>query len=155
MRIINKSRGQGKSLQLLYTSELTGYQIICPNEQQAQYLKKMADELGLIVPEPMSYKRYISIKGSSLNADKILIDNVDYMLDDILTAYFKTNICAVTMSVPMKDSELNTKKASVNERCLLYMGCPCRTASCYGLPDEGCPVYRWFKKLIEDNEMKE
>ena len=103
MKILNKGRGRGKSLQLLYTSETTGYQIICPNEQQAQYLKKMAEELGLIIPEPMSYKKYASIKGSSLNTDKILIDNVDHILDEILTTYFKTNICAATMSVPMKE----------------------------------------------------
>ena len=43
-----------------------------------------------------------------------------------------------------------------HERCWLYQGCPCRTAGCIGLPDEGCPVYRWFKKLIEeDKRMKE
>ena len=35
------------------------------------------------------------------------------------------------------------------EKCWLFNGCPCRTGSCYGLPDEGCPVYRWFKDLIE------
>lgn len=35
------------------------------------------------------------------------------------------------------------------ERCWLYdYNCPCRSGTCYGLPDEGCPVYRWFKKLI-------
>ena len=110
MKIINKGRRNGKSIELLYASEVTGYRIICPNEQQAQYLKKMADELGLIIPEPMSYKRYVSIKGFSLNADKILIDNVDHILDEILAAYFKTNICAVTMSVPIMSMSVPISK---------------------------------------------
>ena len=36
------------------------------------------------------------------------------------------------------------------ERCYLYGNCPCQTAVCTGmpLPDEGCPVYRYFRKLI-------
>lgn len=32
--------------------------------------------------------------------------------------------------------------------------CPCRTAACYsaGLPDMGCPVYDWFKQVVEWNK---
>ena len=41
---------------------------------------------------------------------------------------------------------------SDDNRCWLYSGCPCRTGACYGLPDDGCPVYRWFRKLIEERE---
>lgn len=32
--------------------------------------------------------------------------------------------------------------------------CPCRSGSCYGLPDDGCPVYRWFKQVIEYQEKR-
>lgn len=40
-----------------------------------------------------------------------------------------------------------------NKQCWLYKhGCPCRTAGCWGLPDDGCPVYRWFKEVIEYQE---
>ena len=35
------------------------------------------------------------------------------------------------------------------EQCWLFNGCPCRTGACWGLPDDGCPVYRWFKELIQ------
>lgn len=36
---------------------------------------------------------------------------------------------------------------------LTEYNCPCRTATCYvmPLPDEGCWVYRWFKRLIEED----
>ena len=42
-----------------------------------------------------------------------------------------------------------------NKPCwLMKHGCPCRTGSChYGLPDNGCPVYRWFKQVIEWNKL--
>jgi len=34
--------------------------------------------------------------------------------------------------------------------CWLYKyNCHCRTGGCYGLPDNGCPVYRWFKLVIK------
>ena len=32
--------------------------------------------------------------------------------------------------------------------CYLKGNCPCQTGSCYGDPDEGCPVYRYFRDLI-------
>lgn len=34
------------------------------------------------------------------------------------------------------------------EKCYLYGSCKCQTAGCVVLPDEGCPVYRYFKDLI-------
>ena len=104
MRIINKGRGGGKTLQLLYTSELTGYRIICSNQQQVEYLKRQAEKLGLDIPEPMSYVSYGSVRG--LHDDKILVDNVEQMLDRILSAYFKKDVCAATMSVPMEDNHM-------------------------------------------------
>jgi len=40
-----------------------------------------------------------------------------------------------------------------DKKCWLYKyGCPCRTAGCWGLPDDGCPVYEWFKQVIEYQE---
>ena len=40
-----------------------------------------------------------------------------------------------------------------HKQCWLYKyGCPCRTGGCYGLPDDGCPVYRWFKQVIKYRE---
>ena len=34
------------------------------------------------------------------------------------------------------------------EKCYLYGSCKCQTAGCVILPDDGCPVYRYFKHLI-------
>lgn len=101
MRIINKGRAIGKSTQLLYVSELTGYRIICPTFEQAKYLQRKAKELKLDIPEPMSYISYAAVRG--MWDEKILIDNVDQILEELLTAYFKRDICAVTMSIPMKE----------------------------------------------------
>ena len=46
-------------------------------------------------------------------------------------------------------------KVEEDKQCWLWKyGCPCRTAGCYGLPDNGCSVYRWFKELIKYQEDK-
>ena len=33
-------------------------------------------------------------------------------------------------------------------------GCPCSTGGCYGLPDEGCPVYQWFMNVMDYHKRK-
>ena len=46
---------------------------------------------------------------------------------------------------------MNEKEDMIlDQRCWLYDGCPCRSGGCFGLPDDGCPVYIWFEKLIKD-----
>lgn len=45
------------------------------------------------------------------------------------------------------------KWESKDKRCELWNICNCKTAMCrVTLPDEGCYYYRYFKKLIEENE---
>lgn len=38
-----------------------------------------------------------------------------------------------------------------NNKCWLKEWCPCKTAGCVTRPDDGCPVYRYFKNLIEED----
>ena len=37
---------------------------------------------------------------------------------------------------------------TIEEKCYLYGSCKCQTAGCVVRPDNGCPVYRYFKDLI-------
>jgi hypothetical protein len=37
---------------------------------------------------------------------------------------------------------------TIDEKCYLYGSCKCQTAGCVVPPDNGCPVYRYFKDLI-------
>lgn len=37
---------------------------------------------------------------------------------------------------------------AIEEKCYLYGSCKCQTAGCVVRPDNGCPVYRYFKDLI-------
>ena len=96
-RIILKERGKGKSTGLLYTSEATGYRIICYTRKQCEYLKNMAKELNLKIPDPMDLKTYMDIKGHMIDSG-ILIDDLDACLDKILRDYFKIDVIAVTIT---------------------------------------------------------
>jgi len=52
-----------------------------------------------------------------------------------------------------KDKTEYNLELQKNKKCWLYKyECPCRTAGCWGLPDDGCSVYRWFKEVIEYQE---
>ena len=37
---------------------------------------------------------------------------------------------------------------TIDEKCYLYGSCKCQTAGCVVRPDNGCPVYRYFRDLI-------
>lgn len=114
MKLINKNRGTGKSTQLLYTSATTGYPIIVATERQAEYLEKMAEELGLEIPKPITFRRFNQyfIPRDS----KILVDNLEFMLNDILKDYFGTEVCAATIShedtFPTSTKEQNKEEFS-------------------------------------------
>lgn len=37
---------------------------------------------------------------------------------------------------------------TIDKKCYLYGSCKCQTAGCVVRPDNGCPVYRYFKNII-------
>jgi hypothetical protein len=101
MNIINKPRGTGKTVELIYASEVTGARIITRSETQARCVLQKSKELGCHIPTPYSIDKYKSCNHSEEVADDedILIDDLDWSLDDILKDYFNHNVFAVTMSV--------------------------------------------------------
>lgn len=103
MNLINKSRGTGKTTQLIYASAVTGFRIITPNSHMAGYIEEQAKDMGLKIPKPMSDIEYRSRK---LDGDHtpILIDEVqNLILDEALELYFGSPVVAATMTVPIDD----------------------------------------------------
>ena len=62
MRMLIKKRGSGKTTELIYASEATGFRIITPTSSMAKYIKTQAEKLGCVIPEPMPYNKYIEMK---------------------------------------------------------------------------------------------
>ena len=53
------------------------------------------------------------------------------------------------------DKNTDVVKNNKEQECPLFKWCPSHTAICrVSLPDDGCYWYRWFKKLIEEDNGK-
>ena len=70
--------------------------------------------------------------------DVCFLGHILCLLDDQISAEEKTKLM---------------EKFEKNEQCPLFDFCNAKTAMCrVCLPDESCYWYRWFKKLIEEDE---
>lgn len=76
MKIIYKSRGTGKTTELVKLSASTQTPIICINPR---YISDVAKELGLIIPQPISIKDY-----KPFSNEKILVDDAEYVLSHLI-----------------------------------------------------------------------
>lgn len=99
--LVIKDRGTGKSTQLVYTSAVTQYPIIVPARTQIIYLLDLADELGVIIPTPMTVKDY-EARGR-INENNILIDEGYDLIGEALDAYMGSHVVAVTLSDKVKE----------------------------------------------------
>lgn len=103
MNLINKSRGTGKTTQIIYASAITGFRIIAPNHNMAKNIEKMAKDIGLKIPKPMSDVEYRNKKEKDDHIP-ILIDELqNEILDEALELYFDAPVVAATMTVPIDD----------------------------------------------------
>lgn len=104
MKLINKSRGTGKTTQLIYASAITGFRIIAPNHAMAKHIEKMAKDMGLKILPPMSDVEYRNRKELWDDHTPILIDEVqNEILDEALELYFDAPVVAATMTAPIDD----------------------------------------------------
>lgn len=104
MRIINKSRGTGKTTQLIYASAITGFRIIAPNHAMAKHIEEMAKNMGFKILPPMSDVEYRNRKELEHDHTPILIDELqNEILNEALELYFDAPVVAATMTVPIDD----------------------------------------------------
>lgn len=109
MKLIIKDRGMGKTTQLIYMSEATGYPIVTNNKFSINSLKMRAKKLGCEIPEPItSYEMASGKKRGNHLYDNILVDEValDGVLKDALNKYFNSNVVTCTCSPYYTNDEL-------------------------------------------------
>ena len=99
--LIIKDRGTGKSTQLLYTSATTQYPILTQTKYRAANLLKMADDLDLCIPTPLT-ENDIESRGISL-PENILVDEGYDLIGTALNYYLRTHVVAVTLSDKLKE----------------------------------------------------
>lgn len=101
--LVIKDRGKGKSTQLVYTSAVTQYPIITPYRTSIMHLMDLANELGVIIPTPMTVDDYRA--RGRIHENHILIDEGYDLIGESLDAYMGTHVVAVTLSDKIKEMD--------------------------------------------------
>ena len=90
-------RGRGKTILLIHESERTQIPIMCSSKTETQIIKDRAKEMGCSIPQPISANDTMSLKGKRL--PRVLIDNADVMLSQLVKKLYGAEIEAFTMSI--------------------------------------------------------
>lgn len=101
--LVIKDRGKGKSTQLVYTSAVTQYPIITPYRTSIMHLMDLANELGVVIPTPMTVDDY-KARGR-IHENHVLIDEGYDLIGEALDAYMGTHVVAVTLSDKIKEMD--------------------------------------------------
>lgn len=77
--LITGGRGAGKTTKLLSLSQSCGVPMVAPNKQGCRLLKTYANDFGLDIPEPLSYRQLLALPAAA-RPTFIIVDNADLML---------------------------------------------------------------------------
>lgn len=85
-QIIIGGKRSGKTTEIIKLSAKTGRYILVSNHNEAANLVKLARELGLNVPYPITVQEVVSdkLKGSSIRRDGLYVDNALDILEKII-----------------------------------------------------------------------
>lgn len=103
MKIIARGRSTGKTMEIIKESALSGNYILVRNHHEAQRLFKLAQEMKLSIPLPVTVSEISlgRIQGTSIKRDGILVDNAELVLQQLIGAEINT----LTISTTEEDGE--------------------------------------------------
>lgn len=109
MKMIVKDRAMGKTTQLIYISEYTGYPIVVPYEAMIIPTKEIAKRLGCKIPEPVTVSDMEKGKKRGDHTyDNVLVDEValNGVLEKALSLYLNSNVKLCTCSPDYTHEEI-------------------------------------------------
>lgn len=119
MKIISLGRGQGKTTRLLYASEFNNAPILCCNDVHKKYLKHMAEELRLHIPEPIIVSDFFTCNIRGKRIEEILVDDAELVLQQLLHSMgLHSEIKAITLT---DNNALNDLHSITKEDCKEYI----------------------------------
>lgn len=103
MKIIARGRRAGKTMEVIRESARTGNYILVSNQFQAQNVFKLSLEMGLSIPYPLTVSEMEkgSIQSTSIKREGILIDNADFIIQQLLGVKVNT----MTISIAKEGKE--------------------------------------------------
>lgn len=103
MRLLIKNRAKGKTTQMIYTSEATGYPIVVETEAQKSLLMDKAKNMDVIIPEPVTINDVERRKLRGCRIEKVLIDEGYNIIANALKEYIGCEVAAVTLTDRIKE----------------------------------------------------
>lgn len=101
MKIINKSRGSGKTTSLVNCAYVTGYPIIVATQAMKNSVKETAIYMNCNDIKVYTIKEWLN-EGKSEFERNVLIDELPIIMNGILNEYLNANVIATTMTIEMK-----------------------------------------------------
>lgn len=83
MKLIKKHRGKGKTTQLIYISEYTGYPIVVHSKSSVNIVKETASRLECKIPEPITVAELINGR-QTIPYENVLIDEAILVCEALL-----------------------------------------------------------------------
>lgn len=104
MEILSMERGSGKTTKLIKISNKTKAPIICRDKNTVRFIKNMAKEMKLEIPEPLSIYEKDKLRCSYNPSNCVLIDDVDSILSKILrcNVLYATTSCDIVTERKIK-----------------------------------------------------
>lgn len=81
MEKIILERGLGKTKSLIVKSARFGHYIVCANFDEAHRIKSFAEEMGLKIPLPITYREFVNKEYHSKGISGFLIDNLERLFE--------------------------------------------------------------------------
>lgn len=106
IKILNKHRGWGKTTQLIYSSEVTGYPIIVKNRYSKSIIISKALELKCNIPQPITVDEFINNHLGN-KYKNVLVDEGMDLIEYALKQTLGTDIAAMTLTLPFNDEVTN------------------------------------------------
>jgi len=82
LKIIMAPRGRGKTTELIKISNKEWKYIVCVNAQRVDNVAKMAQEMGLAIPYPITVRELPMSRGSFI--ESVLIDDIEDVLFQLI-----------------------------------------------------------------------
>lgn len=111
MEVIQRKRGNGKTTELIRISYQTMNTIVCVNETEVRSVLNIAKNMGLKIPPPITFSKFLSNGKRGGRYNGFLIDNVDILLENI-SEYIPVKVITLRNNIIENDCSLqfNTLK---------------------------------------------
>lgn len=106
MKILCGERQSGKTTALIKQSAETGFYIVCIHRQEALRVARMADELKLFIPFPLTFDEFLNHRYNGRGVKGLLIDESLQLLQSLTYVPVHTiTIDSTEMNMVVKRSQ--------------------------------------------------